>query len=510
MVSIYRPSLLSICRVILAAVGLGYADAEALGQGRGDRVPDAPRPSKEQPARPQRGDAIMQREERPATRVVVREVIKEVRVGPSAGALVMWLTAGAKVAVAPLAGDKPGRPLEYDLGQNNVLKLRSLSPGKYQVRVTHPDYQPYTETAVVVKGEVVPLLPPLVSKYGSVVVGGAARGAKVSLDGKTLSTADYNTDGQGRIVIPRVLVGGHMLKVSQAGYDDWSDQIEVKPGDPTPVAVLASAATITLSVRARPGAKVYLDDVERGEVPPSGLIAVPGLKPAPHRLHVQLDGFEPADRNLPLTLSERAPVVSVELAPIAESGEATINDTNPRLNWTPDPAGWGFEKRGIVVRGEDAVLFKSANERRQFNHYRDFTMRLGLSFANGKGAAWIVRARDAKNYYLFELTTSKGASGRKTFNFYICRDGVLKLVDGIKVVDDIDNPNAYLHVIAIARGNQFRYEIEVSTDAKPQRRPLAIFTDKDNTFPIGGVGLLGRGGMETVLHQLHVFPEVKK
>ena len=476
----------------------------------GTRVPAQPRkgdaPAKD-PSRteagPSRGDAILQREERPATQLIVRTVIKEVKVGPNNGALVMWLTAGAHVGVTPLLQNKPGKPLSFDLGRSNKLTLQSLSPGKYQVKVTHPDFDPYTETIVIGRGEVVPLLPPLISKYGSVIVGGAPKGSKVALDGRDLARSDYETDEQGRIVINRVGVGTHELKVSQTGYDDWTSKVEVKPGEPTPVAALTKAATVTLNVRVRQGARVYLDDVERGEVPSSGVIVIPGLAPGQHRLQVLLGGFEPLARELALTLKERSPVVELELAPIAESSEAAINDNNPRLNWTPNSAGWLFDKQGIHVRGDATVLFKGANETRQFSYYRDFTVHLDLSLAGGRGAAWVVRAQDAKNFYMFELTTK---DGRRMLNFYICKGGVLEFVDGRLVVDDIANPKAFLHVTTEARGNRFIHKIEVSTDAKRQPRPLGDFTDKAKTFEVGGIGFRGADGMEPVIYGLHVIP----
>ena len=91
-------------------------------------------------------------------------------------------------------------------------------------------------------------------------------------------------------------------------------------------------------------------------------------------------------------------------------------------------------------------------------------------------------------------------------NFYICKGGVLEFVDGRRVVDDIANPNASLHISTEARGNRFIHTIEVSTDAKRQRRPIGDFTDTAKTFSIGGIGFRGADGMEPVIDGLHVIP----
>ena len=135
----------------------------------------------------------------------------------------------------------------------------------------------------------------------------------MTLDGRDLARSDYQTDEQGRIVINRVGVGTHELKLSQTGYDDWTSKVEVKPGEPTPVAALTKAATVTLNVRARQGARIYLNDVERGAVlraasryPWSRARAVSGSTP--------LEGFESLARELALTLKDRSPVVDLNLA----------------------------------------------------------------------------------------------------------------------------------------------------------------------------------------------------
>lgn len=490
-------------RTFLGICLAGCINATAMSQRRGVEPPTAG---------PRRGAPLLEREERPTSETAARKLASDkIKVAPNNGALVMWLASGAKVSLTPIPVTKSGKRQDYNLGQNdNKLTLRSLIPSKYKLEVSHSDYQPYVKEIDVGRGEIVSLLVDQVSRYGSIIVGGAPPGSKLLLDGRELAAADYKSDEQGRLVIRKVPVGKRILKVSHQGFDDWVGNVEVKPGEPTPETAILKPATITLSVKTRVGAQVYLDDVSRGEVPRNGLIVIADLPPGDHRLSVRSDGYEQFDKGLTLSLNNRAVTVEVELIPIAESSEAALDDGNPRLNWTPDPSGWGFEKKGIVIRGSSLLLFKSANEKRQFNHYRDFTLHLGLSFENGKGAAWIVRAKDFKNYYLFELTTSKGAGGRKMFNVYVCRDGNLEFVKGTNVVDDIDNPKAFIRIVLEARGNRFIHNIEVSTDTRPQLRPLGDFTDEKNTFAIGGIGFQGFKGVETVIHQLHVIPAKTK
>jgi hypothetical protein len=223
-------------------------------------------------------------------------------------------------------------------------------------------------------------------------------------------------------------------------------------------------------------------------------------------LRVILDGYETAETTLSLKLDNRQQTIKANLAPLVEAEEATISASAPQRNWTPAPANWAFDRRGILVKDAAAVLFKEVNEQTRFNHYRNFTLHLDLRFANGLGAAWILRARDNRNYYLFELLTSRNESKRKLFNFYLCREGKLELLNSAEVVDDIDNPQASIYLEIQARGNQFSHKIRVSTDAQPQARPLAVFTDRQNTFSIGGLGFQGVRGIEMLVQALHVIP----
>src|SRR5206468_1569563 len=98
---------------LLFSCAINRPSLAASGEKRGDNVP----PKRESSGGPKRGEAIIEREEAPGSKVVV----KEVRVKPDEGALVLWVVPGAKVTLTFILNGKEGKPVDYDLGQGNKL-----------------------------------------------------------------------------------------------------------------------------------------------------------------------------------------------------------------------------------------------------------------------------------------------------------------------------------------------------------------------------------------------------
>jgi hypothetical protein len=461
-----------------------------------------------EPIGPKRGRGVVTKEE-PA--VVTRTEIVTIEAKPNKGYLSLVAVPGAQVTLTALGAgprSKSSKPIKGQIDEEGTFNLVNMSPGKYRVEVGHDDFRPYSEVVEVAPAKLtsVNASAKLISKYGEIVIGGAPAGSSVLLDQQAPDGAQVKIDDQGSITISRVAVGEHRLTISKAGYDDWSvEKLEVRPGQPVPVTANLALSTVTLVVRAKPGAEVYLDGEKKGTVLPDGTVTISRLLPVTYQMRVLLDGFENFEKSLALSLANRQMVEAIELVPIAESGEAIENFLTGVAKWAPTPTEWKVERGGIIVRGEAVVLFKDAAEKRPFNVYRDFTLDLDLRFTNGKGAAWIIRARDLKNYYLFELTTSRSNQRQKLLNFYICRDGKLELKDSRKVVEEVEKPNDTFHLTIEARGNQFSHKIRIGSAPRSEPEPLGAFTD--DTFSYGGIGFQAINGIEMLMQSLVIIPE---
>jgi len=172
--------------------------------------------------------------------------------------------------------------------------------------------------------------------------------------------------------------------------------------------------------------------------------------------------------------------------------------------------------RGRRIRGETVGLFKTMNAENAFNSFEDFILLMNVKFVNGKGVAWIVRAKDFDNYYLFELTAAKSESRKKQLNFYICVDGKLDLVESVDVFEEIDVPCDSFDIYTLAIGQEYHVffrplmpnraiEVLIKRDFNKAVR-IGKFHDK-NFLHGGGVGFYPRQGMDILLQQMVVMPK---
>jgi len=122
------------------------------------------------------------------------------------------------------------------------LDLTQLSPGTYTVLLTMPDYQPYTQTAVVQAGVVTTVATAMVPNVvttpdttGQISVTSTPAGAGIYLDNTYM--------GITPAVLPNIASGTHTLMLRESGYDDWISTVNVIGGSYTPVAGTLSSVT---------------------------------------------------------------------------------------------------------------------------------------------------------------------------------------------------------------------------------------------------------------------------
>src|SRR5262249_55714216 len=156
-----------------------------------------------------------------------------------------------------------------------------------------------------------------------------------------------------------------------------------------------------------PQAEVSVDNLVRGAAGNDGALRIPDLEPGPRALKIRLAGYQTVERPLTLTLDKREIEEVIQLTSILETAEFSESFKAEIKNWTPASPrpGWSLEPGpppGLRVIGDAPALVNNTSIPNQpFNQYGDFTLVLTVKFVNGKGASWIVRAQDEKNYYLF-------------------------------------------------------------------------------------------------------------
>jgi PEGA domain len=425
----------------------------------------------------------------------------------SKGVIVVIGVPGAEISFKPFRGESAARGTKFQLkGQNNTLTLSNLEPGAYLLAFVHPDYLLKEEKVTIGPGEVKVLTDLVVPKFGEVVIGGVVSGSRLMINGKAVPEAQLvRNEEDGKITIRKLPEGEYDITLEKAGYDAWRKSIRVIPGRSVPETAEMKRATITLTIRSVTGARVNLDRIDRGTIQPDGTLVVSELEPGEHSVRLSLDGYDDAQRTLPLDLTNRTPVFPIELRRIPESVEASEEFITGASRWVV-PSTWQLDRKGLHVSGQTIGLFKDPTEKRAFNYYADFEMNFDARFENGRGVAWIARAKDERNYYLFQLSTEYVSGTRARMSFFICREGRCELKDNRPVVEKLDTPNDSYHIILEARGSEFTVRIRVLSTPRPDDpQKLAVFND--DTFQIGGIGFRGFDDSRALIQGLIVRPK---
>ncbi len=487
----YFSAFLGLSLVALLSI-VGFA------QKRSDRNNTDNNPAKTGTAGPKRTDRTIPESER--VKVITKTEFIRVAVNPNKGYLSLVAVPGASVTLTPIASQKKlSQIVEVIKDVDGSLNLINLLPGKYKLTIEHEDYTPFSDTIQVdpARPDTFVALNKMVSKYGVIRLGGLLPGSKVFLDEVAIRSAELSQENQNA-TIAKVPVGKHRLKISKDGYADFAREVDVLPGQQAFVSARLDQAQITISLVSQPGARVYAGSVEKAIVPSDGRVAI-SLPPGRHSLRVSKDGYQEWVKELSLSMANNSIAERVELVPIPNSAEGEWQPSLGARKWFPQTSGWKFEASGAVIRGDKLVMFDTDSSR-DFNFYRDFKLEFDAVFSNGKGLAWAVRAKDANNYYLFEISNPQSP----TLNFYVCQDGKLEWKDSQRIVEKLDKKGDSFHITFEAKGSRFDTGITIAS--APSAKPHMIGVFQDDSFSYGGIGFRGKDQSESLLQSFFVIP----
>jgi hypothetical protein len=163
--------------------------------------------------------------------------------------------------------------------------------------------------------------------------------------------------------------------------------------------------------------------------------------------------------------------------------------------WSAPPT-WQGSKGKLDVTGPGIGFIKN-------RVFGDFKASFDLQLLNLKGAVWIVRAKDERNYYHFQLLGPEG-SPPNAFITSLCKDGKLTPLITLPVNQDLRQKDEWYQIIIEARGSKISHQIQLSSD--PAREPPKMALLEDQTFSYGRIGFGTKDGEEFRLGSITVVP----
>ncbi len=144
---------------------------------------------------------------------------------------------------------------------NDPVYITQLNPGTYTVVLTLPDYQSFSQNAVIqangvseISATMVPVNAGPADTTGQITVGSIPGGAGVYLDNK------YS--GITPMVLANIAQGSHSITLRQSGYQDWISTVTVTPGSYADVSgKLTPGSSPTPTTKAAPSLMIVLAGV---------------------------------------------------------------------------------------------------------------------------------------------------------------------------------------------------------------------------------------------------------
>jgi hypothetical protein len=154
------------------------------------------------------------------------------------------------------------------------------------------------------------------------------------------------------------------------------------------------------------------------------------------------------------------------------------------------PDAWHIVSRRLLVNGRGVALPRDES----YRHYADFQLSSDVRMINGVALSFALRAVDAQNYYLIQLTGAK-ADEPYVLRGFLVKNGVAQRLQPSIPIDGVAGtikPNHFFNVSVTAVGNSFK--VSTVDGETGDVFPLGVLTDPNRNFTIGAVGIAARDG----------------
>lgn len=203
----------------------------------------------------------------------------------------------------------------------------ALAPGMHNIILAKPGYQTAMKDVTVSIGETSNVIVTLetVINPGGISVSSTPRGVGLSIDGIYQGKTDQ--------IVGRLAPGSHLVSLSEAGYEPWSQIVAVSGGQITTVTATLTAEvnpdTGDLQVTSTPtGASVFVNGNYKGFTPVDDSLDINDLAPGTYTLVVKKSGFEDYSTQVTLEAGKIVPVhaqLQTEPAPPATATAEIIS-----------------------------------------------------------------------------------------------------------------------------------------------------------------------------------------
>lgn len=316
---------------------------------------------------------------------------------------------------------------------------------------------------------------------------------------------------EGAIVFDDLPAATYKIKVEKNGFET-KKQDEVKIPSQQTVAInmdinpITSNLTIKTNVgegevryasgvlkETKPDGSVILEEKTGSCIVPiiNNKAVIKGLKTGYYNIDIRpsRQNIEYDPKLTAVNVSNETTDADVEVILEKKISEGIFNTAWASDDWAKPPGWKSMVNKMMKTEGLPGIALPSNED---YRYYTDFEMKSDVRLLNADTIGFVVRALNDKNYYLFQFSGAK-AETPHVFKSYIVEDGKERQLDPSQSITGFDQTLAKgnFRVIIKAKNNFFEVFIEDIRNAGIPK-PVGKFTDENETFKKGAVGIAAR------------------
>ncbi len=302
-----------------------------------------------------------------------------------------------------------------ETGEVTDATLDGIAVGTHTVTLRKDGYVDASAEVTIEYNATATLHLDLARAAGSIAVTSAPDGGAIFLDGT-------DTGRTTNATLEDVPAGDHTVTVKKPGYADASKTVTVADNETATVSFALTVPAGSIAVTSAPdGARIFLDDLETGEVTNATLTGIPA---GAHTVRVELDGYQEAEATVTVaaggTASCHLNLEKIMVAPVADFSADVTSGTAPLTvafsdTSTGDPTSWAwdFDNDGAI---------DSTEQNPEHTYAAAGTYAVSLTVTNAAGSNTTTKA----DYITVSNPYPQPLPAGQSLNLYVANDEGVK------------------------------------------------------------------------------------
>jgi hypothetical protein len=342
-------------------------------------------------------------------------------------------------------------------------------------------------------------------------------GAKVILESILKTPKAFKreliADAQGNAIFDDLRPGDYKVVASKDDYEpEEVEKVTINPQKAHGLNMDLKALTYKLKIDTNltAGDVFYAPAIQKGKnasgsiiseqlgnycvvkIQPNGEAVIPDLKKGYYDIDIRPDSLEFQKKQTGINIPDDIDQDDTSIADLQtfqiEIAKNISRETFSTV-WIPAdwnmPSVWSLDK-GMKVK--DAGIALPQNPR--FRYYVDFEMLADVKLRDDGTLGFVLRAEDPKNYYLLEISGSKGTNPY-TARLYSIKNGVSQFLNSATTVSFAKTLTSANGFRAIVRGDAKGFTVWIEDSDTGKTHAVGLLTDQYNTYQKGAVGIAG-------------------